>query len=981
MKPYLKRVEYLQSDGNQYIDTGIYIDDTCGYYINAQRIASGDVIAIGVCGTGDSRWIYNIGNYVNLSWNTIYHTLDSNYTAQRHEAYMNYKNDRKRIVDGVAYNNITDTLSTNAGEYTVCLFGAKWRSETVSQKMQGKIYKAQITKGTKIIADFIPVLDNNNKPAMYDNISGQLFYNLGTGEFTYGREIKQVEYLESNGTQYIDTGYIPKNNSGFKIDFSNLGRNSNDFNFFGCRVNGGQRWAVNFNNVGSGDCFGWCFNNYNYTTLPFDLTARHTATLNLYNNRKWSFDGNEGDITDTITATLPTCLLFAGHSSNTTYKYAYRLYSCVFTEDTKIVRNYVPAIDENNVPFMFDQVSNMAFENIGTGNFVYGNLVTDKETNVSKKLLRKKLALSLTKKRPYYCEVEYIESNGTQYIDTGVLAKSGTSSILNFEYTNLSSTSSMLDARVGNDRFYCCHAGKPSSDYYFYYGYGSARQSSVIPVINKRYVIETDLSIDSQSMKVNGTTILTGNSTVYYNLGVNLYLFAMNYSTAQYLTSAKLYSCKIMNEGYVVRDFIPVLDWNYTPCFYDKVTGRLFYNKGTGSFTYGREIHYTDYIESTGTQYIDTKFVGDQNTRFKIDIQLTNTTEIKAVFGSRTYNGSIVTRGKYFYPITASSGTLVDKFQFGYASDLYREENITNPGARYVIDLDKNKVILNGVLKNTFTTATFTNPTSLLIFNCHTGSSGTELDTRYGVAKVYSCQIWDNDTIARDYLPAIDENGTGFLFDKVTHTIYDNAGSGVFSYPAREIEYLESTGTQYIDMGVNTWDNTLEYEIKLGIKQQSGVRTYFGCYDTWSAEGRIVPAINTFVSSYRMQDNFNTGFISSSGTVIGIQNGQTGVISLRGDVLSWSEGTSLLFNRGESFTKTNLPIILFGTYYGGGAKELASFPMGYANFWLDGVLVRELIPCFKDGSAGMYDKVNNVFYGNAGSGSFGVGKIVESEWE
>ena len=41
---------------------------------------------------------------------------------------------------------------------------------------------------------------------------------------------------------------------------------------------------------------------------------------------------------------------------------------------------------------------------------------------MNKKLLRKKLALmlaTLKKKRKYYCEVEYLESSGTQYIDTG----------------------------------------------------------------------------------------------------------------------------------------------------------------------------------------------------------------------------------------------------------------------------------------------------------------------------------------------------------------------------------------------------------------------------------------------------------------------------------------------------------------------------------------------------------------------------------
>lgn len=44
-------------------------------------------------------------------------------------------------------------------------------------------------------------------------------------------------------------------------------------------------------------------------------------------------------------------------------------------------------------------------------------------------------------------------------------------------------------------------------------------------------------------------------------------------------------------------------------------------------------------------------------------------------------------------------------------------------------------------------------------------------------------------------------------------------------------------------------------------------------------------------------------------------------------------------------------------------------------------LVRDFIPCYKDGRAGMWDKANNVFYSNAGTGSFTTGKIIEPEYE
>ena len=58
--------------------------------------------------------------------------------------------------------------------------------------------------------------------------------------------------------------------------------------------------------------------------------------------------------------------------------------------------------------------------------------------------LQKKLAnlLATTKRRkPYYCEVEYLESTGTQYIDTGILPKANATSVkLVFALTELATS-------------------------------------------------------------------------------------------------------------------------------------------------------------------------------------------------------------------------------------------------------------------------------------------------------------------------------------------------------------------------------------------------------------------------------------------------------------------------------------------------------------------------------------------------------------
>ena len=211
-KPYYCEVEYLESSGTQYIDTGFKIDDTCGYDISWMALNANDTIIMGTKGAGDSRWVLSGNNNpnVNLSWNINYGRaglgLNKIQTSQ-----MNYLNGRKRVLNGIQITDISETLSADASTYSVCIFGGYWGSGTASLYSTCRLYYAKITKGLTLVRDLIPVLDWSMTPCMYDKVSGKLFYNAGTGTFTYGREIHYVDYLEATGTQYIDTGFKMEN--------------------------------------------------------------------------------------------------------------------------------------------------------------------------------------------------------------------------------------------------------------------------------------------------------------------------------------------------------------------------------------------------------------------------------------------------------------------------------------------------------------------------------------------------------------------------------------------------------------------------------------------------------------------------------------------------------------------------------------------------------------------------------------------------
>lgn len=74
----------------------------------------------------------------------------------------------------------------------------------------------------------------------------------------------------------------------------------------------------------------------------------------------------------------------------------------------------------------------------------------------------------------------------------------------------------------------------------------------------------------------------------------DMYMFAWNddYQSsnkpkARSYAPAKIYYFKIYDNDVLVRDFIPVLDKYGTPCMYDKVERKFYYNAGTGDFIAG----------------------------------------------------------------------------------------------------------------------------------------------------------------------------------------------------------------------------------------------------------------------------------------------------------------------------------------------------------------------------------------------------------
>jgi hypothetical protein len=174
------------------------------------------------------------------------------------------------------------------------------------------------------------------------------------------------------------------------------------------------------------------------------------------------------------------------------------------------------------------------------------------------------------------------------------------------------------------------------------------------------------------------------------------------------------------------------------------------------------------YIQGTGTQYIDTGFTPNSNTKIDLDLTIINT-PYSRLYGS--YEGSSWTNnnfGAYFN----SSGTT---FYVNYNNDTLLNSN-PPVNDRIVFTQDKNLVYINSLLIQTLTDSSFNCVNSLFLFKLN--RSG-EYDTSGGKFKLYKCRIYDNGSLVRNFIPCyrISDNISG-LYDTVTGSFYVNQAQG-----------------------------------------------------------------------------------------------------------------------------------------------------------------------------------------------------------
>lgn len=194
-------LEYLQSDGTQRIDTGVLPANDVGIRVMCGNTYVHDGYPAGMsdstlavredfCVARHFPTLDYAGRWGN---NEIWYGRPIGAVLGTFISELNWLNSRMMKSEGGGVTGTLENLPnfTYTTTLTIYLFGRNGVSNAYSWRE--KIYNGQISRGTAIIRDFIPVLNENGEPGMYDKVGKRFFGNIGTG--TFGYKIKNSDII------------------------------------------------------------------------------------------------------------------------------------------------------------------------------------------------------------------------------------------------------------------------------------------------------------------------------------------------------------------------------------------------------------------------------------------------------------------------------------------------------------------------------------------------------------------------------------------------------------------------------------------------------------------------------------------------------------------------------------------------------------------------------------------------------------------
>ena len=803
-------IEYLQFTGAQYINTGAIVDSNTGFDITFEVLngqsSSPYYNLFGVRGNDSSGGTGETQNFFRID--TI--PVDSNSGTEfkygstvYNSGITNTSKINIKLVNKVYTkpNGSTITLSGNITSGLSMYIGCINKNNTAyGNKASMKLYRFKIYNGSTLAHDFIPVQRISDKVlGLYDLKTSTFKTNLGSGVFTSNLMNDPSSLAYFNGDSLQSQGNlsltITNNNVTLSNEQTHFGKNSLKFD------GSSSYMYMPFPSTYTGDITleGWVYQtSNNNTSYPTPFTLISSAGRGMYMHRQSSqtfvaatpsnnWPGLGGGTTALNTWThIAMCL-----SGTTTYCFL----------DGKL-KGTLTDTNTSYVGLTLGTLAESASSNHQSGCYYKGyiaELKVSKGCKWTKDFTLPATPYSIAKdsnpwKQPVQMfvntgasttvpsglvELEYIESTGTQYIDTGLKPTQNYSITIKCQSTGTSSnTYAGCDTNWQNTGFFIGVN---------VFEFGNASTTSVQNYGENPIV----LTLDKTGGYKDGVKIWNNASTATFQTVSNLTLFALNRNGTirEYLTG-KIYYCKIYDNNTLVRDFIPAKRISDDKCgLWDKVNFKFYTDESGGNFTAGAEKTAIaaigtpiEYLEATGTQYINTKIPANTVSKVITDFQFTSITsgtesEIMAVYVDDN-----------------------NRMQCGYHSGADFSQSYTGATTTYSQ--------LSSLTARTIGTSTPLGSPSLTIYLFGQNQSNTLYHP--SKAKIYSCKMYKNGKLDYDFIPIKTTTNIYGLWDKVNRIFYSNAGTGTFTGgPAITLSGWHKIKGIWAKTATDTWSQAL----------------------------------------------------------------------------------------------------------------------------------------------------------------------------
>ena len=685
-----------------------------------------------------------------------------------------------------------------------------------------KIWQDDANGVRQLVRDFRPCM-KNERVGLYDSVSQTIFYSFTGTDLVYdaNEEVPDefVDYVEAHGNTYVDTEVIGRSGTSCEADMEWLVLTaSGDFAFLDVRGTYGadDRFMLIHSfarkmNVGYGK-----FKNNVNGAREFSLGTRYTITSDLRAgsqtlvvNGETVYSATEADSYDTGR----NLYLFANNRGGTVENYgSARLYRLKIWQDGVLVRDFLPC-RKHGIPALYDDVDKRIF---------YAE---------QSQLTASPFDPTVAGSPDYF--TEYLQANGDNYLDTGVRGRAGTRAAGEFSWTQMRGMPdeqnryledaisrherTYLGAVNGGDRFYLLHEANTQ----IWSGYGMQRiypervvtnyvetvttnldetvTTNLLEVVStnrfymaagRRYSFDVSYAAGSQTVDLDDDRILDATSAASIDTGCNIYLFAVNNNGKPlYEAPARCYGLKLWQDGTLVRDFKPCVK-DGKGLLWDEVTQTLyrpFHNVPATLDNVGaivdiggaKPVSYLDYIETDGTQYIDTEILGRDGTAAEFEMAWLVSGGDESFLGSRT-SGSTDSR---FFFWQKNNG----RFYYGYNGVRYPDKD--NPSAtvannspnRIAIEAGRmyhayasfaagaQRIMVDGNLIANFTESNAVAAEHpLYLFAANFG--GTPL--YFGRCRFRWLKIWQDGELVRNFRPVLLDSGFAALWDSVSERVF-----------------------------------------------------------------------------------------------------------------------------------------------------------------------------------------------------------------